>query len=194
MRKCSANSRFPLRHIQACADMNWSYRYDENHNDRDNLDSLSDRRHRMTNPLHLPDERRSLGSVPNIQTLCITAQAFAPYGDLLVAPADMGRIDFVAKFENHRPHARTNIALVRCNSVAGQLRVDEMECHPFSSQTFLPLDVSDYLVVVALDDGGGRPNLSTLAAFRVNHQLSSWHLAYRNDCAVSSGYFRPADP
>jgi ureidoglycolate lyase len=136
----------------------------------------------MTNPLHLPDERRSLGSVPNIQTLCITAQAFAPYGDLLVAPAETGRFDFVARFENHRPHVRTNIALVRCNSVAGQLRVDEMECHPFSSQTFLPLDVSDYLVVVALDDGGGRPDLSTLAAFRVNHplginyHLGTWHI------------------
>jgi len=136
----------------------------------------------MSSPVRFSGERQGLGSTRTIRTRRITAQAFAPYGDLLIAPAETGRRDFVARFENRRPHARTNIALVRCNSAPDGLRIEEMECHFFSSQTFLPLDVDDYLVVVALDDGNGKPDLGTLAAFSVDHPQGinyhpgTWHI------------------
>lgn len=136
----------------------------------------------MPDPARLPDERHGLGLMPAIRTQRITAQAFAPYGDLLTAPSKTGRLDFVARFENHRPQALTNIALVRCDSAPERLRITEMECHAFSSQAFLPLDVSDYLVVVALDDGDGKPDLDTLAAFSVSHPQGinyhpgTWHI------------------
>jgi len=119
--------------------------------------------------------------VPAIQTRGITAQAFAPYGDLLAAPGETKRLDFAAELENRRAHALINIALVRCDSAPARLRVDEMECHPFSSQTFFPLNVNDYLVVVARDHGG-KPDLNTLAAFHVNdpqginYRPSTWHI------------------
>jgi ureidoglycolate lyase len=136
----------------------------------------------MPNPVYLPDERRGLASTPTIQARRITAQAFAPYGDLLTAPAQTGRFDFVARFENHRSHARTNIALVRCDAASQRLRVAEMECHPLSSQTFFPLDASGYLLVVARGDGNGKPDPGTLAAFSVSHPQGinyhpgTWHI------------------
>jgi ureidoglycolate lyase len=136
----------------------------------------------MRDIVYLSDGRQDPESAPTVQVRCITAQAFALYGDLLEAPAQPGRFNFVANFENLRPHARANIALVRCGAAQEKLRVDEMECHPFSSQIFFPLDVNDYLVVVATDDGAGKPDVNTLAAFRVSHPQSinyhpgTWHI------------------
>ncbi|WP_414474733.1 ureidoglycolate lyase [Microvirga sp. M2] len=136
----------------------------------------------MRDMVYLSDKRQAPESPPAIQTLRISAQAFAPYGDLLEAPAQPGRSNFVANFENHRPHACANIALVRCDAAEGRLRIDEMECHPFSSQIFFPLDVNDYLVVVAKDDGAGNPDPGTLVAFQVSHPQGinyhpgTWHI------------------
>ena len=40
-----------------------------------------------------------------------------------------------------------------------------LERHPYSSQTFIPLDNTPYLVVVAPDDAQGEPDLERLRAF-----------------------------
>jgi len=147
--------------------------------------------------VHSSYEPHSQGLGPAIQTCSITAWAFAPYGDLLAAPVETGRLDFAAKFANRRAHALINIALVRCDSAPARMRVDEMEHHPFSSQTFFPLDVDEYLVVVARDHGG-KPDLSTLAAFHVSHPQginyhpSTWHIGMT---ALSPpGHLRSAGP
>jgi ureidoglycolate lyase len=42
-----------------------------------------------------------------------------------------------------------------------------LESHPFSAQTFLPLDMSPSIAVVCLRDADGKPDLSTLEAFIV---------------------------
>ena len=167
----------------------------------------------MPDPVHFPDERRGLAPTPTMQARRITPQAFAPYGDLLTAPTQTGRLDFVARFENPRPHARTNIALVRCEPAPEELRVAEMECHPFSAQTFFPLDASGYLLVVACDDGNGRPDPGTLAAFSVsnpqgiNYHPGTWHigmialsrpgtfaLLIHEDGSADDCHFHPVDP
>ncbi len=96
----------------------------------------------------------------------ITAEAFAPFGTLLVGPAAGPRQDRAAEIENGRPGAALNLALIRSEPFADTMPLRRLERHPHSAQGFLPLAVGDYLVVVAPDDGG-RPDEAALRAFRV---------------------------
>ena len=56
-----------------------------------------------------------------------------------------------------------------------------LERHAFSSQTFVPLRVSRYLVLATLDAPGGGPDLTRLRAFvaragqGVTYALGTWH-------------------
>lgn len=107
----------------------------------------------------------------------ISAEAFAAYGDLLERPMSGTRQNFAAVVENRRSNARANLALVRCEPLAAGTLITALERHPFSTQFFAPLDAEAYLVVVANDTGQERPNLATIAAFRVGpHQAISYHL------------------
>ena len=111
----------------------------------------------------------------------IAADLFAPYGELLESPGNAARLDHAAEIANHRPAARANLAVVRAEPAPVRLEITELERHPWSSQAFIPIDVEQYLVVVARDDGGGRPDLATLAAFRVSgrqgisYRAGIWH-------------------
>ncbi|KMO31775.1 hypothetical protein VQ02_25380 [Methylobacterium variabile] len=110
----------------------------------------------------------------------ITADAFAPYGTLLVGPAAGPRQDRAADLENGRPGAPLNLALVRSEPFAQAMPLRRLERHPHSAQGFLPLAVGDYLVVVA-PDAGGRPDEAALRAFRVPagtglvYRSGAWH-------------------
>ena len=106
----------------------------------------------------------------------ISAEAFAEYGDLLEKPRSGSRQDFAALVENRRSNARVNLALVRCEPFAAGTLIGTLERHAFSTQFFAPLDVDEYLVVVARDDGREQPDLATISAFRVGaHQAISYH-------------------
>lgn len=110
----------------------------------------------------------------------ITAEAFAPYGTLLVGPAIGPRQDRAAEIENGRPGVPLNLALIRSEPFAGSMPLRRLERHPHSAQSFLPLAVGDYLVVVA-PDAGGRPDEAGLLAFRVPggtgivYRSGAWH-------------------
>ncbi|KMO12705.1 ureidoglycolate lyase [Methylobacterium platani] len=110
----------------------------------------------------------------------ITAEAFAPYGTLLVGPAAGPRQDRAAEIGNGRPGAALNLALVRSEPFAGTMPLRRLERHPHSAQGFLPLAVGDYLVVVA-PDAGGVPDEAALRAFRVPgttgivYRSGAWH-------------------
>jgi len=60
-------------------------------------------------------------------------------------------------------------------------RITRLECHPFSSQTFIPLLCVAYLVVVAPQAADGGPDLSRLRAFAgdadvgVHYEAGVWH-------------------
>jgi ureidoglycolate lyase len=112
----------------------------------------------------------------------LTSESFAPYGQLLSAPHQSSREDFAAKIENARPlTARANLALIAASPARFPLEIKRLERHAYSNQAFLPLDVPEYLVVVCADDGSGRPDLSTLRAFRasgrvgINYNPGTWH-------------------
>ena len=111
----------------------------------------------------------------------LTAEAFKPYGQVLNAPNNGTREDFVASVQNERSAARPNLALIGAKPGHFPLEIKALERHAYSNQAFLPLDVSDYLVVVCRDDGNGKPDLATLRAFRagghsgINCNAGTWH-------------------
>lgn len=120
-------------------------------------------------------------STHSLTLVDISAAAFAPYGKLLDTPGEIERRDFAAPLVNERPEAKANLALLRVPQAPARMHVDQMERHPFSIQTFFPLNVADYLVVVAPDDGAGTPMPEHAIAFRVpgtqaiNYDVGSWH-------------------
>lgn len=117
-------------------------------------------------------------------------EAFAPFGEVLAAPAGPGRrvnlgtaarSDRVASPESTRPAARPNVALFRCDPQALPFRVGLLERHPHSSQLFASLRGGSWLVVVAPSLPGGGPDTASARAFRcgpghgVNLARGTWH-------------------
>ena len=110
----------------------------------------------------------------------VTAADFAPFGTLLDTPEPAPRQDRAALVQSGRPGLDPNLALIRSEPFATVMPLRRLEMHPFSTQTFLPLSVADYVVVVA-HDRDGAPDPSTLAAFAVpghvgiHYRAGAWH-------------------
>jgi ureidoglycolate lyase len=127
---------------------------------------------------------RELTAVP------LSAEAFAPFGRVVTAglqpgsPANQGtavRFDFCAELASTRPQARPNLAVFRSVPKSLPHEVLLLERHPCSTQVFIPMIVSRYLVCVAptLPDGG--PDVALLRAFLcgpgqgVAYATGTWH-------------------
>ncbi len=127
-----------------------------------------------------------------VSTKPLTAEAYAPYGDVIMASpggeagatANQGtarRYGHLAALENLRPDsARANVTVFRCSPrPSGLFAIEILEKHPHSTQIFVPMSAERFFVVVAL--GGDRPDLSTLAAFEANgtqgvsYRSGVWH-------------------
>ena len=121
---------------------------------------------------------------------CITREAFAPFGDLVSAGLGPGatanqgtaiRSDFCARLENTRADAEANLAVFR--SMARTLPVDIslLERHPASTQTFLPMICTRYLVCVAPPLPDGAPDVARVLAFvcdpgqGISYHRGTWH-------------------
>lgn len=119
----------------------------------------------------------------------LTVSAFAPYGQVLATwgpgrSACNGRARrFGGLTElSHRGNALQPVLdLYRVTPSVLPLSIDTLERHPLSSQAFIPMEVSTYLVVVALPSDHGKPDPSTLRAFRadasqgINYRPGVWH-------------------
>ncbi|WP_137156352.1 ureidoglycolate lyase [Rhizobium sp. FKL33] len=117
----------------------------------------------------------------------LTAEAFAPYGQVIEAtPAKMRLINGGNTERHHglgRAEALGEGAEVILNIFRGQPRqlpyaVDMMERHPFGSQSFQPLSGKSWLVVVAADEGGqpGEPQVFLARGDQgVNYPAGLWH-------------------
>ena len=116
----------------------------------------------------------------------LTAEAFAPFGDVLEATGmpdriinagrcgrfhDRARLDF-------GPGGRAGISVFSSEVVRWPVTVDLVERHPEGSQAFVSMTGAPFLVVVAPDEGGapGRP-VAFLAARGqgVNLLRGTWH-------------------
>jgi ureidoglycolate lyase len=99
---------------------------------------------------------------------------FAPFGRVIEVGAGVSsnanqgtatRYDFCTDLITTRPQARLNLAVFRAEPRAMPLTLKLLERHPCSTQVFVPMAVSRYLVCVAPTAPDGGPELSGLRAF-----------------------------
>jgi peptidoglycan/xylan/chitin deacetylase (PgdA/CDA1 family)/ureidoglycolate hydrolase len=77
----------------------------------------------------------------------IDAAAFAPFGQVISTPLEAGRRSYTDDLSHDERRAALSTSHVEAS--ASPVEVATLERHPHSSQTFLPLDVHRWLIVVA---------------------------------------------
>ncbi|PRY19932.1 ureidoglycolate lyase [Aliiruegeria haliotis] len=115
----------------------------------------------------------------------LTADAFAPYGDLLEASGtpdkwinrgkcgrfhDRARLDF--------SDGRAGISIFRGERETLPLQLKMVERHPAGSQAFVPMSADPFLVVVAADDAGVPVSpraFLTAQGQAINFHRGTWH-------------------
>ena len=115
----------------------------------------------------------------------ISADAFAPFGDLIVVAGapdkfinqgqcgryhDRARLDFA--------DGRAAISLFNANPRSLPYTLEMVERHPEGSQAFIPMTHQPFLVIVAPDEGGqpGQPRaFVTQPGQAVNYHRGTWH-------------------
>ena len=112
----------------------------------------------------------------------LTREAFAPFGDVIDVPDAAGRTYYEDALGNLRPAARPSLSLsLKAETPDRPLRADTLERHEFSSQTFVPIDVGRWLIVVAPHAAAGGPDLGGIKAFiatgrqGVTYRANTWH-------------------
>ena len=89
----------------------------------------------------------------------LTQEAFAPFGDVIDVPSEPGRKyyeDALGNLRAERASASLSMSL-KAETPDRPLKADMLERHEFSSQTFMPIDVGRWLIVVAPHAAAGRP-------------------------------------
>jgi len=80
----------------------------------------------------------------------LTREAFAPFGDVIDVPQQAGRTYYEDALGNLRGEAKPSLSMsFRVPTPDRPIRSELMERHEFSSQTFVPVDVARWLIVVA---------------------------------------------
>lgn len=111
----------------------------------------------------------------------LTPSAFEPFGQVFTAPEQPGRGRNMAQLENLRPEAPPILSVFHVKPSQLPLTIDNMERHEFSSQSFMPLDVVNYLAVVAPPNSEGKLDPNEICAFVVrgdqclNFYANIWH-------------------
>jgi ureidoglycolate lyase len=112
----------------------------------------------------------------------LTRAAFAPFGDVIDVPNEAGRTYYEDALGNLRPEARASLSMTfRVPTQDRPLKSETMERHEFSSQTFVPVDVGRWLIVVAPHATSGGPDMAAARAFIANGQQGvtykpdTWH-------------------
>ncbi len=118
----------------------------------------------------------------------LTAQAFAQFGDVIEMdpstsqPMNRGmaeRYGSLAMVETLGEKARVAISLVHSNRYDLPHSIEVIERHPLGSQSFIPLDQTPFIVIVAPIGEG--LDLSALRAFNtngsqgINYHTGVWH-------------------
>jgi ureidoglycolate lyase len=112
----------------------------------------------------------------------LTREAFAPFGDVIDVPDAAGRTYYEEALGNLRSDARPSLSLsLKAETPDRPLRAELLERHEFSSQTFVPIDVGRWLIVVAPHAKAGGPDLGGVKAFiatgkqGVTYRANTWH-------------------
>lgn len=120
-----------------------------------------------------------------IRTVPLTAEAFAPFGDVLDCAGDPDRMINAGLCGRYHDRARlefgdgrAGISLFNAEPRRLPYTLDLLERHPEGSQAFLPMTEHPFLVCVA-PDAGGRPGVPlaflTAPGQGVNFARGTWH-------------------
>ena len=131
----------------------------------------------------------SPGKYRTIHALPLTAERFAPFGDVLEPAKSHKQAMNSARFERFDDLAavdvdkdgRTAISIARCTTPNSlPYRVDMLERHPMGSQAFMPLSRFSFVIVVA--PAGETVDAAEIAAFvtnenqGINYHRGVWHM------------------
>lgn len=111
----------------------------------------------------------------------LTVSAFAPFGQVIEMPPPGGRTNITPFLENLREQAGVKLHISNRAPTSLPYVHWRMERHRYSSQAFIPLNVSRYLVVVAPHAKSGGPELRGARAFcargdqGINYRANAWH-------------------
>lgn len=115
----------------------------------------------------------------------MTADAFAPFGDLLEAkgmPDKMINQGLCGRFHDRArmdfSDGRAGISIFHAEKRDLPLKLDLVERHPDGSQAFVPMSHQPFLVVVAEDQNGTPQNICaflTEAGQAINIHRGVWH-------------------
>lgn len=115
----------------------------------------------------------------------LTAEAFAPFGDVLDCTGDPDKMinaGMCGRFHDRAQmdfgDGRAGLSLFQAQPRSLPYRLDLLERHPMGSQAFIPMSEHGFLVTVARD-AGGRPDvpLAFLSApgQGINLHRGTWH-------------------
>ncbi len=120
-----------------------------------------------------------------LKTRPLTAEAFAPFGEVLEAAGQPDRLINAGRCGRFHDRARLDfadarggISVFRSALFALPFAFDLLERHPDGSQAFLPMSADPFLVIVAPDEGGtpGTPlAFLTTGAQGINIRRNIWH-------------------
>ncbi|MCL1628565.1 ureidoglycolate lyase [Roseibaca sp. V10] len=116
----------------------------------------------------------------------LTAQAFAPFGDVLDATGTPDKLinqGLCGRFHDRAaldfaPDGRAGISIFNAQPRALPYALDMVERHPDGSQAFVPMHQNPFLVIVAPDHDGtpGTPRaFVTNGAQAINFHRNVWH-------------------
>ncbi|MFN3991733.1 MAG: ureidoglycolate lyase [Tabrizicola flagellatus] len=112
----------------------------------------------------------------------LTAEAFAPFGDLLEATGDFRLINAGLCRRHHDrarldfgPEGRAGISIFQAEPRALPYRFDLIERHPEGSQAFIPMSEHPFLVIVAPDPQAEPRAFLTNGAQGINLHRGTWH-------------------
>ncbi len=121
----------------------------------------------------------------SIKVRPVSAEEFAPFGELLAARDAPTRMINAGRCERHHALATVErgggeaiISIFRSEPVSLPYRCALLERHPLGSQAFMPLGADPWLSVVAPDEGGrpGAPIAFLVpAGMGVNLRAGVWH-------------------
>lgn len=115
----------------------------------------------------------------------LTAEAFAPFGDVIERSGSPDKIINQGMCGRHHDLARLDfgsgragISLFDAKARSLPYSVDMVERHPDGSQAFMPVDGVPMLVIVAEDDAGRPVNLKAFVSQpgqSINLHRGTWH-------------------
>ena len=123
--------------------------------------------------------------MPFVSARHLTAEAFAPFGQVLEAEGDPDKLinqDLCGRYHDRATldftDGRAGLSLFKAEPRTLPYECEMLERHPDGSQAFIPMSLTSFLVIVA-EDAGGVPGPAkaflTAPGQGINLNRGTWH-------------------